>query len=241
MAKKAVKKRIREKPSGKIVKKTPQKTKKTRENVKKPVKAKVLKKVKTARKVAKKVRVPKKIQTVRKVQTLPKAKTAKRVKVTKIVKTTKKVVIPKKVKTQKAATVAIIDKKSEEQRRAALRNSLVRKREEIVKEAKSEISKYIRGETKQLVDTALDNGDWSVVDLSEDISLRQLSTHRETLLKIDEALRKIEEGTYGKCEDCSEDITVERLKILPFAIYCVDCQEKKEQLQVLQRERRSID
>ncbi len=241
MAKKAVKKKVRRKPSGKIVKKTPQKTKKREEKAKKTVKVRVLKKVKTARKVVKKVRVPKKIQKVRKVQTPLKAKTSKRVKVTKIVKTTKKVVIPKKFKTQKAATVAIIDKKSEEQRRAALRNSLVRRREEIVREAKSEISKYIRGETKQLVDTALDNGDWSVVDLSEDISLRQLSTHRETLLKIDEALRKIEEGTYGKCEDCSEDITVERLKILPFAIYCVDCQEKKEQLQVLQRERRSID
>jgi DnaK suppressor protein len=241
MAKKTVKKRVRRKPSGKIVKKTPQRAKKREEKSKKPVKAKVLKEVKTARKVTKKVGVPKKIQAVRKVQTPPKAKTAKRVKVTKIVKTPKKVFIPKKVKTQKAATVALIDKRAEEQRRIALRNSLVRNREEIVREAKSEISKYIRGETKQLVDTALDNGDWSVVDLSEDISLRQLSTHRETLLKINEALRKIDEGTYGKCEDCSEDISVERLKVLPFAIYCVDCQEKREQLQVLQRERRSID
>jgi DnaK suppressor protein len=241
MAKKEVKKIVREKPSGKIAKKTPQKTKKTEKKVKKSVKAKVVKKVKTARKVAKKVSATKKIQAVSKVQTPPKHKTARRVKVTKVEKIRKKAVILKKVKSQKAATVALIDRRAEEQRRVALRNSLVRKREEIVKEAKSEISKYIRGETKQLVDTALDNGDWSVVDLSEDISLRQLSTHRETLLKIDEALRKIDEGTYGKCEDCGEDISVERLKVLPFAIYCVDCQEKREQLQLLQREGRSID
>ena len=241
MAKKEVKKRVRRKPSGKIAKKTPQKTKKRGEKAKKPVKAKVLKEVKTARKVAKKVRVPKKIQAAKKVRIPKKTKTTKRVKVAKVAKPSKKVVILPKVKTQKPATLVLHDKKAEEQRRIALRNSLVRKREEFVKEAKSEISKYIRGETRQLVDTALDNGDWSVVDLSEDISLRQLSIHRETLLKIDEALRKIDEGTYGKCEDCGEDISMERLKVLPFAIYCVDCQEKREQIQVLEREGRAID
>jgi DnaK suppressor protein len=246
MAKKEVKKRVSSEPSKKIAKKkpakkTPQKTKIREEKKKKPVKVKAFKKVKAGEKVAEKVRVTKKIQADRKVKTPPKAKTAKIVKVAKVVKPSKKVVILPKVKTQKPATLVLHDKKAEEQRRIALRNSLVRKREEFVKEAKSEISKYIRGETRQLVDTALDNGDWSVVDLSEDISLRQLSIHRETLLKIDEALRKIDEGTYGKCEDCDEDISVERLKVLPFAIYCVDCQEKREQIQVLEKEGRAID
>jgi DnaK suppressor protein len=124
---------------------------------------------------------------------------------------------------------------SEEERKAALRRSLIQKREEIVKEVKSEISKYIKGETRQLVDTALDDGDWSVVDLSEDISFKHMSTHRENLLKIDEALRKLSEGTYGICEDCGEEISQERLKILPFAIYCTDCQERKEQLEELEK------
>lgn len=126
-------------------------------------------------------------------------------------------------------------KKVEEERKEALRKELIKKREEIVKEAKEEISKYIKGETKQLVDTALDDGDWSVIDLSEDISLRQLNTHRENLQKIDEALRKLQEGTYGICEDCGEEISAERLKVLPFAIYCIDCQEKREQLEEMQR------
>src|SRR4030042_205260 len=222
MAKKEVKKRVSREPSKKIAKKkpakkTPQKTKIREEKKGKPVKVKALKKVKAGEKVAEKVRVAKKIQAAKKVQ------------------------IPPKVKTQKPATLVLHDKKAEEQRRIALRNSLVRKREEFVKEAKSEISKYIRGETRQLVDTALDNGDWSVVDLSEDISLRQLSTHRETLLKIDEALRKIDEETYGKCEDCGEDIRGERLKVLPFAIYCVDCQERREQVAGLERGETAID
>ncbi len=126
-------------------------------------------------------------------------------------------------------------KKVEEERKEILRKELIKKREEILKEAKEEISKYIRGETKQLVDTALDNGDWSIVDLSEDISLKQLNIHRENLQKIDEALRKLNEGTYGICEDCGEEISAERLKVLPFAIYCTDCQEKREQIEELER------
>jgi DnaK suppressor protein len=125
--------------------------------------------------------------------------------------------------------------KTEEERKAALRRALIEKRESIIREAKEEISKYIKGETRQLVDTALDDGDWSVVDLSEDISLRQLSTHRENLQKIDEALRKVAEGTYGICEDCGEEISEKRLKILPFAIYCTDCQENREQIEEMER------
>ena len=105
-----------------------------------------------------------------------------------------------------------------------------------MREAKNEIAKYIKGETRQLVESALDDGDWSVIDLSEDISLRQLSAHRGTLLKIDEALRKLDEGTYGICEDCGEAINEGRLKVLPFAIYCVECQEKLEQMEKIERE-----
>ncbi len=42
------------------------------------------------------------------------------------------------------------------------------------------------------------------------------------------ALEKIEDGTYGKCEGCGEDISKKRLKVLPFAKYCVKCQSEME-------------
>jgi len=71
--------------------------------------------------------------------------------------------------------------------------------------------------------------------LSEDISLRHLGSHREDLQKIDEAIRKIDEGTYGLCEDCGEEISEERLKILPYAIYCIDCKESREQIEEMER------
>lgn len=129
---------------------------------------------------------------------------------------------------------------SEAEKKAALKKDLLRRRADLLNEIKNEISKYIKGETRQLVDTALDDGDWSVVDLSEDISLRHLSAHRETLLKIDESLRKLNEGTYGLCEDCGDVISVERLKILPFAIYCIDCQERREKLEEIEKRERIV-
>jgi len=119
-----------------------------------------------------------------------------------------------------------------------LRKLLLSKRAEIVKESKAEIKKYISGENRQLVETVMDEGDLSVVDLSEDISLKQLSTHREVLIKLDTALRKLEEDTYGICEECGDEISEERLKILPFAIYCRDCQESKEVFEKLAKEER---
>lgn len=152
----------------------------------------------------------------------------------------------KKVSKTKEAAKAVIESEAQpfskkesktlSKKHDALKKFLIQKRDEILKEAKTEISKYIKGENRQLVDTALDDGDWSMVDLSEDISLKQLSTHRETLLKIDVALRKISEGTYGVCEECGEEISGERLKVLPFAIYCRDCQEKIEQLEAIEKE-----
>lgn len=155
-------------------------------------------------------------------------------------KKTSKIALDKTVKQKESKSLKTSQKttkklKPEDIRKAELKKLLLKKREEVVKEAKVEISKYIKGETKQLVDTALDDGDWSIVDLSEDISLKQLNTHRENLQKIDEALRKLEEGTYGICEDCGEEISEERLKIMPFAIYCIDCQEKREQLEEMEK------
>ncbi len=187
------------------------------------------KNVKKAKKQRKKILKPKQKKTAKKKASKPFAKTKK----------------PRAARGA-ASEKAEVKRQAEKKERAAasggekaeaLRKLLIQKREQIVKETKIEISKYIKGETRQLVDTALDDGDWSVVDLSEDISLRQLSNHREVMVKIDAAIGKIQEGTYGICEDCGGKISKERLKVLPFAIYCRDCQEKIEQLEAIEKER----
>ena len=56
---------------------------------------------------------------------------------------------------------------------------------------------------------------------------------RETFLlkKIDKALRKIEEQTYGECESCGEEIGIPRLKARPVAELCIDCKTAQENLE----------
>lgn len=49
----------------------------------------------------------------------------------------------------------------------------------------------------------------------------------DRIRQIDEALQRIEDGTYGSCTNCGNDIPVERLRFLPHASLCVDCARKR--------------
>ena len=120
------------------------------------------------------------------------------------------------------------------ERLRTLKAMLLAKRNGILKEAKEEIAKYMSGDNRQLVDTAIDEGDWAVVDISEDLSLRRLDSHRQLLLDIDESLRKIQEGTYGLCEECGEEISEKRLNVIPTATLCIDCKENREKMDALE-------
>ncbi len=51
---------------------------------------------------------------------------------------------------------------------------------------------------------------------------------RQIIEYIDEALRKIDQGTYGICDRCGEPISIERLKAIPYATLCIACQESIE-------------
>lgn len=69
-------------------------------------------------------------------------------------------------------------------------------------------------------------------------SLADVETHasliervEDRLKAIDFALGRLELGRYGVCANCGEPIPVERLKVVPFAAYCVDCQEERNKMQ----------
>ena len=80
-----------------------------------------------------------------------------------------------------------------------------------------------------------DQGESSEVDIQEDIEFALIQMKSETLNKINEALRRLEEGTYGNCFECGEEIAQARLRALPFAVRCKDCEEARETAE--QRER----
>jgi DnaK suppressor protein len=48
----------------------------------------------------------------------------------------------------------------------------------------------------------------------------------DRLMAIDDAFKRLERGRYGICEKCREEIPIERLKAMPLAAYCIDCQKK---------------
>lgn len=63
-------------------------------------------------------------------------------------------------------------------------------------------------------------------------SLTVASSEQDSIFEIDAALRRIDEGTYGLCEDCGDVINVPRLKALPFVRSCIGCQSVREKNRV---------
>lgn len=73
--------------------------------------------------------------------------------------------------------------KIDSERKERLKKMLNKMKEDILKEAREEMKKFQTGEKRQIVESVMDDADLSAIDLSEDISLKQLSTHRDILKK----------------------------------------------------------
>ena len=83
------------------------------------------------------------------------------------------------------------------------------------------------GEVGKLNDV-FDAVESSEADIQEDIEFALIQMKSETLNKINDALGRLEQGDYGYCFDCAEEIAEKRLRALPFAVRCKDCEEARE-------------
>jgi DnaK suppressor protein len=81
----------------------------------------------------------------------------------------------------------------------------------------------------------------SVDDFVQEVDLALMQMKSETLKKIDEAISRLEEGTYGRCQECDGEIPAARLKALPFAALCRDCQEETESTVRAEREAKAFE
>ena len=63
----------------------------------------------------------------------------------------------------------------------------------------------------------------------QDFTIGLIENSEVTLREIDQALQRIEDGTYGVCEGTGETINKDRLKAIPWARLCIDCQRKREE------------
>jgi DnaK suppressor protein len=117
----------------------------------------------------------------------------------------------------------ITDNATRSERHQALKDMLEERRVEIVDKLRS-----IR---ESMPDQRLDVQDaeeQAVTDFAKDMEFALVQMKADTLGRIDEALHRLEDGSYGECAECGTEITGARLKALPFAVLCRDCQEQEE-------------
>jgi len=93
--------------------------------------------------------------------------------------------------------------------------------EETVKKSQKDASGDISSYTYHMADVATDNYD-------REFSMGRVSEDREFLFELDDALKRIEDGSFGICEDCGALVSKTRLKAVPSARLCIKCQEKKD-------------
>ncbi|MGK5088821.1 TraR/DksA C4-type zinc finger protein [Bdellovibrionota bacterium FG-2] len=93
--------------------------------------------------------------------------------------------------------------------------------------------RVVREDFSVCADDRYDELDQATTDIEQ--SMRMRLRNREVLYikKVNEALVRIEEGTFGECDECGEDIELRRLEARPTATLCVSCKEESERKEVL--------
>jgi DnaK suppressor protein len=122
------------------------------------------------------------------------------------------------------------------QRKDALRKILMDRRQEVMKEIDGLLGNRMSDEYQRRVDSAPDVGDQALLDTERVRDISLLEMRNKMRQQIDEALAKLEEGTYGRCADCKVEISEKRLRTVPFARRCVACQSKQELLEKIEME-----
>ena len=115
-----------------------------------------------------------------------------------------------------------------QERYAELKRILEERRREILERSPGEDARRARGRRVRRRQGVLDAAETSEADIQDDIEFALIQMKSETLHKIEEALARLEEGTYGNCFECGDEISERRLRALPFAVRCKDCEEARE-------------
>lgn len=104
-----------------------------------------------------------------------------------------------------------------------LREVLIKRRDALRQALAGDLSllQQLRQESGDVIDAAIDNS-------YEDVSSQMVEVESRELIFIQQALARIEAGTYGRCESCNAIISAARLQVLPYATMCIKCQRQSE-------------
>lgn len=79
------------------------------------------------------------------------------------------------------------------------------------------------------VEQVADSSDQCQTAAAVDMAVQHLDRDTRRLRQINAALRRIDEHTYGSCLQCEEDVGIKRLNALPWAAFCIACQQRRDQ------------
>ena len=102
------------------------------------------------------------------------------------------------------------------------RNNLVRQVERLAKDAAEST------EATENSKSPLNSADNASDAYEQDFAFISMESEEEIMRKVDVALLRIRDKTYGTCDDCSKEINPDRLEYLPWATLCIKCQELEE-------------
>jgi DnaK suppressor protein len=121
-------------------------------------------------------------------------------------------------------------------RHEVLKTLLLKKRNEVVAGLEAQMGRRLTRETGQKIDSAMDSADQSALDVDQGIDYSLLEMKYEQYKDIADAFRKLQNNTYGLCEECGEEIDIKRLQVNPLARFCISCKTKKEEIERIQKE-----
>ena len=116
----------------------------------------------------------------------------------------------------------------------------------MLEERRAELQAAVQGKIRDVraegtwggkLNEVLDAVESSEADIQEDLEFALIQMKSETLNKVVDALGRLDQGDYGNCFECGEEIAEKRLRALPFAVRCKDCEEAKE---VAERRERQV-
>lgn len=109
-----------------------------------------------------------------------------------------------------------------------LRKKLLDRQRTLISEVREKREQAAAEGNDELMGSVGDAGDESVVRMATDLDLQEAGRDVEELNEIDAALRRMDDGSYGVCDECGQDIGYPRLNAQPAATRCIADQEKFE-------------
>jgi DnaK suppressor protein len=112
----------------------------------------------------------------------------------------------------------------------AIKKKLIKQRQELLAEAGQTLNSKLGAEKESFPDPT----DQAVAELDNSFLLRLRGREQKLLKKIDEAVSRIDDGTYGICESCGGRISIKRLEARPVTTLCIECKIRQEEEEKMQ-------